>query len=97
LKIEVTCSDPSVAFAGEWPRPEAAAEIVARYRERARALGVPIQIAIERQGVWSIAPNGKAIHGPLFDLEKLVRKEKRSAPRRFGRSTVQGKKPKTRP
>lgn len=71
MRVEVTCSDPSVAFAGEWPRAEAAAEIVARYRERARALGVPIQIAIERQGVWSIAPNGKVIHGSLFDLEKL--------------------------
>ncbi len=71
MRVAVTCSDPSVAFAGEWPVAEPASAIVARYRERARALGVPIQIAIEREGVWSIAPNGKVIHGSLFDLEKL--------------------------
>ncbi len=71
MRVEITCSDPSVAFAGEWPRAETAAEILAQYRERSRALGVPIQIVIERQGVWCIAPNGKVIAGSLFDLEKL--------------------------
>ena len=80
-----------MVFAGEWPRAEAAGSIVARYREQARALGVPIQIAIEREGVWSIAPNGKVIHGSLFDLEKLEKKEKRSAVRRVGRSAGQRK------
>ena len=83
VRVEITCSDPGVAFAGEWPRTEAAAEVVARYRERARALGLPIQIGIERQGVWSIAPNGKVIHGSLFDLEKLETPAKGS--RRSGR------------
>jgi hypothetical protein len=77
-----------VAFAGEWDREEQAADIVARYRERARALGIPIQIAIERQGIWSIAPNGKVVHGSLFDLEKLEPKKQRSVVRRVGRSAV---------
>ena len=76
-----------MAFAGEWPRAEAAAEVVARYRERARALGVPIQIAIERQGVWSIAPNGKVIHGSLFDLEKLRPAKPAKRPARGRRSS----------
>lgn len=71
MRVEITCSDPSVAFAGEWPRAESAGEILAQYRERSRALGVPIQIAIQRRGVWCIAPNGKVIAGSLFDLEKL--------------------------
>ena len=96
MRVEVTCSDPAVTFAGEWPRAEEAAEIVDRYRERARALGVPIQIAIEREGVWSIAPNGKVIHGSLFDLEKLQPKKKRSTVRLFDRSTVHGKKARPR-
>ena len=97
MRVEITCSDPAVVFAGEWPRPERAAEIVAQYRERARALGLPIQIAIEREGIWSIAPNGKVIHGSLFDLEKLRKKQKRSTVRQFDRSTVHGKKAKPNP
>ena len=80
VRVEITCSDPALAFAGEWERAEEAAAIVARYRERARALGIPIQIAIERQGIWSIAPNGKVIHGSLFDLEKLQPRKKRKKP-----------------
>ena len=71
MRVEIMCSDPGVAFAGEWDRHEEAAAIVARYRELARALGIPIQVAVERQGVWSIAPSGKVINGSLFDLEKL--------------------------
>ncbi len=105
MRVEVTCSDPAVAFAGDWPRAEAAAQIVARYRERARALGVPIQVAVERAGVWSIAPNGKVVHGSLFDLEKLKPKKKRTTEpkkkrttvRPFDRSTVHGKKAKPQP
>jgi hypothetical protein len=97
LRVEITCSDAGVAFAGEWPAAESAEAIVAQYRERARALGIPIQIAIERRGIWSIAPNGKVVHGSLFDLDKLQAKKKRSTVRQLDRSTVQGKKPKTRP
>lgn len=76
MRVEIVCSDPAVAFAGEWPRGERAAEILARYRERARTLGVPIQIAVDREGIWSIAPNGKVIHGSLFDLKKLQKAAK---------------------
>lgn len=82
VRVEITCSDPSIAFAGEWPRAESAAEILAQYRERSRALGLPIQIAIERQGIWCIAPNGKVIHGSLFDLEKLQAEKTAKGPAR---------------
>lgn len=88
MRVEITCSDPAVAFAGEWPRAEGVAQILARYRELAQGLGVPLQIAIEREGIWSIAPNGKVIRGSLFDLAKLAEKEKRSGVRRVGRSAV---------
>ncbi len=97
MRVEVTCSDPALAFAGEWERAEEASAIVARYRERARALGIPIQIAIERHGIWSISPNGKVIHGSLFDLEKLQPKKKRTTVRQLDRSTAHGKKTKPRP
>jgi hypothetical protein len=82
VRVEITCSDPSVAFAGEWPRAETPAELLEQYRERSRALGVPIQIAIERQGIWCIAPNGKVIHGSLFDLEKLQNQKTAKGPAR---------------
>ncbi len=105
VRVEIVCSDPTVAFAGDWPRAEAAAQIVARYRERARALGVPIQVAVERAGVWSIAPNGKVVRGSLFDLEKLQPKKKRSTEpkkkrttaRPFDRLAVHGKKANPKP
>ncbi len=104
MRVEIVCSDPTVAFAGDWPRAERAAEIVARYRERARTLGVPIQVAVEREGVWSIAPNGKVVHGSLFDLEKLQPKKKRTTEakkkrttvRQYDRSTVHGRRAKPR-
>ena len=70
MRVEVTCSDPAVAFAGEWPREESAPAVLDHYRGRAKSLGIPIQVAIEREGVWTIAPNGKAIAGALFDAEK---------------------------
>ena len=82
MRVEITCSDASVAFAGEWERAEEAAAIVARYRERAKTLGIPIQVAVERQGVWSIAPSGKVINGSLFDLEKLQPSKKKGRRRK---------------
>ena len=81
MRVEVTCSDPSVAFAGEWPGAGDAAAVLDHYRARARTLGIPIQVAIEREGVWTIAPNGKAIAGALFDADKL----EPPAPRKKGK------------
>jgi hypothetical protein len=52
---------------------------------------------VERQGVWSISPNGKVIHGSLFDLEKLEPKKKRTTVRLSDRSTSHGKKARPRP
>ena len=73
LWVELTCADPGVAFRGEWPGPERPDEIVALAREKAMALGLPVQVEIQRHGVWSIEPTGKVNPGRLFRPEKLRR------------------------
>ena len=83
VRVNVTCSDPAVAFAGEWPREESASAVLDHYRAKARDLGIPIQVAIEREGVWTIAPNGKAIAGALFDADKL----EKPTPQKKGKRT----------
>ncbi len=70
--VEIRCADPGTAFGGEWPGSESPAEIVARLRETSQRLGLPIQVRIDGEGVWSIAPNGKVISGRLFDEGKLA-------------------------
>jgi len=37
------------------------------------ALGLPVQVEIQRHGVWSIEPTGKVNPGRLFRTEKLPR------------------------
>ncbi|MFQ5847617.1 MAG: hypothetical protein ACE5IQ_08135 [Candidatus Methylomirabilales bacterium] len=69
--VEVTCADPSVVFQGEWPGPEGAEEIVALAREKAMAVGLPVQLEIHGHGVWSIGPTGKILTGRLFRPDKL--------------------------
>jgi hypothetical protein len=70
--VEVRCADPGTAFSGEWLGLERPDQILARLREASQRLGLPIQVSIERAGVWSIAPTGKVIQGRLFDEEKLA-------------------------
>lgn len=69
--VELTCADPAVAFRGEWPGPEEPEEIVALAREKAMALGLPVQLEIRGHGIWSIGPTGKVLTGRLFRPEKL--------------------------
>lgn len=71
LWVELTCADPVVAFRGEWPGPERPDDIVALAREKANALGLPVQLEIHRHGVWSIGPTGKILTGRFFRPEKL--------------------------
>jgi hypothetical protein len=73
LWVELTCADPAVAFRGEWPGAERPDEIVALAREKAMALGLPVQVEIQRHGVWIIEPTGKVNPGRLFRPEKLRR------------------------
>jgi hypothetical protein len=79
--VEIRCADPGTAFSGEWPGAEKPAEIVAHLRRASERLGLPIQVSIEREGVWSIAPTGKMIRGRLFDEEKLAAEGRRGHPR----------------
>jgi hypothetical protein len=71
LWVELTCADPAVAFRGEWPGPEGPQEILALARAKAAVLGLPVQLEIQRHGVWSIGPTGKVHSGRLFRREKL--------------------------
>lgn len=77
MRVEILCSDPEAAFAGQWPGPEGSAELLDRMRTRSRRLGIPIQLTVEGQGVWSISPTGKVVSGRLFDQEKLTAKKSR--------------------
>ncbi len=72
MLVEIRCADPGTAFSGGWPGSEPPAQILARLRETAQRLGLPIQARIEHGGDWSIAPNGKVICGRLFHEEKLT-------------------------
>ncbi|MFQ5988964.1 MAG: hypothetical protein ACE5K9_03505 [Candidatus Methylomirabilales bacterium] len=72
------CADPAVAFQGEWPGPEGPDEILAFAREKALALGLPVQIEIHGHGIWSIGPTGKVLAGRLFRPEKLPTPEKKN-------------------
>jgi hypothetical protein len=69
--VEIRCADPGTAFRGNWSGIETPAQILTKLRETSQRLGLPIQVSIEREGVWSIAPTGKVIQGRLFDEEKL--------------------------
>lgn len=71
--VELTCADPRVAFRGKWPGAERPDDIVALAREKAMALGLPVQVEIQRHGIWSIEPTGKVNPGRLFRPEKLPR------------------------
>ena len=73
LWVKLTCADPGVTFRGQWQGPEGPDEIVALAREKAMALGLPVQVEIQRHGVWSIEPTGTVNPGRLFRPEKLPR------------------------
>lgn len=82
MRVEITCSDPALAFRGEWAGPEDPQQLVERLVARARRLGIPIQVAVEGHGAWSIAPTGKVIRGSLFDEAKLRGSGRRRRPPR---------------
>lgn len=69
--VKLTCSDPTVAFHGQWPGAEGPEEILAFVRQRAMTVGLPVQLEIQGCRVWSIGPSGKVLSGRLFRSEKL--------------------------
>ncbi len=78
MKVEILCSEPGLAYSGEWKGDDGPEELVRRLLGEARRYGIPIQLTVTGHGTWSIAPNGRVIRGALFLERKLARKKKRS-------------------
>ena len=75
MKVEILCSEPSLAYRGEWQADDKPEALVRRLLGEAKRYGIPIQLTVTGHGTWSIAPNGRVIHGALFLERKLARKK----------------------
>ena len=78
MKVKILCSEPSLAYRGEWQADDSPEALVRRLLGEAKRYGIPIQLTVTGHGTWSIAPNGRVIHGALFLERKLARKKRRS-------------------
>lgn len=75
MKVEIVCSEPSLAYRGEWHGASGPEMLVRRLLGEAKRRGIPIQLIVAGHGAWSIAPNGRVIRGALFLERKLARKK----------------------
>ena len=78
MNVEIVCSEPSLAYRGEWQGARGPETLVRRLLGEAKRRGIPIQLTVAGHGTWSIAPNGRVIRGALFLEKKLARKKRRS-------------------
>ncbi|MGH7409739.1 MAG: hypothetical protein ACREJ6_01575 [Candidatus Methylomirabilis sp.] len=78
MTVEILCSEPGLAYRGEWQTDDAPEALVRRLRGEAKQRGIPIQLTVTGHGAWSIAPNGRVIRGALFLERKLAKKKLRS-------------------
>ncbi len=74
MTVEILCSEPGLAYRGEWEADDAPEALVRRLRGEARRRGIPIQLTVTGHGTWSIAPSGRVIRGALFLERKLAAK-----------------------
>lgn len=72
VTVEILCSEPGLAYRGEWRGDESPEALLRRLIGEAKRRGIPIQLSVAGHGTWSIAPNGRLIHGPLFLEKKLA-------------------------
>ena len=75
MTVEILCSEPGLAYRGEWQADDAPEALVQRLLGEAKRRGIPIQLTVTGYGTWSIAPNGRVIRGALFLERKLARKK----------------------
>lgn len=75
MTVEILCSEPALAYRGEWRAGDTPGSLVRRLLREARRRGIPIQLAVTGHGTWSIAPNGRVVRGALFLEKKLAKKE----------------------
>ena len=78
MKVEILCSEPGLAYSGEWQADDGPETLVRRLLDEAKRCGIPIQLTVTGHGSWSIAPSGRVIRGALFLERKLAAKKKRS-------------------
>lgn len=75
MQVEIICSEPCLAYRGEWCADDASETLVQRLLGEAERRGIPIQLTVAGHGTWSIAPNGWVIRGALFLERKLAKKK----------------------
>jgi hypothetical protein len=78
VQVEILCSEPRLAYRGEWRADDAPETLIQRLLGEAERRGIPIQLTVAGHGTWSIAPNGRVIQGALFLEKKLAREKLRS-------------------
>jgi hypothetical protein len=78
VRVEIICSEPCLAYRGEWGADDRPEMLVRRLLKEATRRGIPIQLTVTGHGTWSIAPNGRVIRGALFLEKKLASKQGRS-------------------
>jgi len=78
VKVDILCSEPSLAYRGEWQADDSPEALVRRLLGEAKRCGIPIQLTVTGHGTWSIAPSGRVIRGALFLERKLAHKKRRS-------------------
>jgi hypothetical protein len=74
VQVEILCSEPRLAYRGEWRADDAPGMLIQRLLAEAERRGTPIQLTVAGHGTWSIAPNGRVIRGALFLERKLAAK-----------------------
>ena len=76
MTVEILCSEPGLAFRGEWSGDGSPEALLRRLIGEAKRRGIPIQLSVAGHGTWSIAPNGRVIRGALFLERKLADKKR---------------------
>ncbi len=77
MEVEILCSEPGLAYRGEWQADDDLEALVRRLLDEAKRRGIPIQLTVTGHGTWSIAPSGRVIRGALFLEKKLIHKKRR--------------------
>jgi hypothetical protein len=78
VTVEILCSEPELAFRGQWRGDGGPDALLRRLIGEAERRGIPIQLTISGHGTWSIAPNGRVIRGALFLEKKLPKTRSRA-------------------
>jgi len=76
VTVEILCSEPGLAYRGEWRGDGSPEALLRRLIGEAKRRGIPIQLTVAGHGTWSIAPNGRVIRGALFLETKLTHKKR---------------------